>query len=257
MAARTESPGEQRVLQVLAADGTVEREVAWTEGEFEIGRLGSDLACPEDSGLAEHQIHLTWKEGRATIRDSGGGSGVWLRVDGQEGRLLRSGDQVWVGMQILVLKKQEAGWRVQHHGPDGRLRGTHPVPPRGLFIGRTSDLVLDAGDPHLSRRHAQLVPEGDAIRLYDRSAHNGTFLKLSEPTPLPDAGEFRAGRQRFRFCCERMDSPEGDLRAGVADAGKGTGTGISEPDSSTGTLKRRDSGEEGGREVLQDEGARR
>jgi ferredoxin len=116
--------------------------------------------------------------------------------------LLRSGDQVWLGAQILVVHRrkneQEMQWEIRHHGPDGLLLKSYPVPGGGLFIGRNSDLILDAGDFRLSRRHAQLVPEGDGLRLYDRGAHNGTHLKLSAEETLADAGEFTISANRFR-----------------------------------------------------------
>jgi len=52
-----------------------------------------------------------------------------------------------------------------------------PSPPYGLTIGRssTNDVVL-ADDMLVSRRHAQLMPEGDQYTLYDRDSINGVFV---------------------------------------------------------------------------------
>jgi ferredoxin len=140
-----------------------------------------------------------------------------LRVDGIEGRLLRSGDQLWLGVQILVLRRDDEGWQIRHHGPDGLLRETHPVPADGLFIGRGSDLVLDLEDSRLSRRHAQLVPEGDDLRLYDRGAHNGTYLKLVNSGPLVDGDEFRLGANRFRYVERQLAELEQPAPEGASD----------------------------------------
>ena len=238
MQSEAESAGERRWLQVLAADGTVEREVEWDSEAFEIGRKGSDLECPEDSEMADGQVRLSWKGDRASLRDLGGGSGVWLRVMERDGRPLQPGDQVWVGAQILVFRRDGKGWEIRHHGPDGRLRGTHRVPAAGLFVGRASDLVLDPKDAHLSRRHAQLVPEGDALRLYDRSAHNGTYLKLASSTELSDGNEFRVARHRFRYRQRSSAAPFGDERSLDARTGnpveRQAASAISEPEVGSG-----------------------
>ncbi len=190
------------VLQLLTRDESVAREVILEQGELEIGRVGDGFACPDDTAMADRHARLSFVGNKITIADSGKGSGVWLRIKGSAGRLLRSGDQVWLGAQILIFQRQEeaAGvrWEIHHHGPDGQRLESYRVPARGLFVGRDSDLILDAEDLRLSRRHAQLMPEGDGLRLYDRGAHNGTYLKLSEMETLTPGGEFRLSANRFR-----------------------------------------------------------
>jgi ferredoxin len=198
----TDSNAAEHVLQLLTRDGSVAREVILEEGELEIGRVGDGFTCPDDEAMADRHARLNLIDGKVTVVGSGKGSGVWLRIKGNEGRLLRSGDQVWLGAQILVVHRskneQETQWKIRHHGPDGLLLKSYPVPGGGLFVGRNSDLILDADDFRLSRRHAQLVPEGDRLRLYDRGAHNGTHLKLSAEETLADAGEFTVSANRFR-----------------------------------------------------------
>lgn len=61
----------------------------------------------------------------------------------------------------------------------GALAGrtfTLEPPPRGLLIGRSADndIVVDA--PMVSRRHAQVMIEGNEVVLYDRDSTNGTWL---------------------------------------------------------------------------------
>lgn len=43
------------------------------------------------------------------------------------------------------------------------------------------------------------MPEGDGLRLYDRGAHNGTYVKLVAAEPLSDGDEFRLANSRFRY----------------------------------------------------------
>jgi len=215
----TRSSSVEHVLQLLTPDGSVAKEVVLEDGELEIGRVGSGFTCPDDRAMADRHARLSLTRGRVVVADSGDGSGVWLRIQGSEGRLLRPRDQVWLGAQILVLHRKANGreteWEIRHHGPDGRLLQTYRVPARGLFVGRGSDLVLDEEDFRLSRRHAQLVPEGDELRLYDRGAHNGTYLKLSGDESLGHAGEFRVSANRFRV----VERGHGDPKDFSTDTG--------------------------------------
>jgi ferredoxin/pSer/pThr/pTyr-binding forkhead associated (FHA) protein len=194
----TDLSREAWFLQSLATDGSVEREVAVGDGVLEIGRRGEGFACPDDAQMADRHARLGAGEAGLSIEDLGAGSGVWIRVRGADGRPLANNDQVWLGAQILVIREGLEGWQINHHGPDGRLSANHAIPPTGLFIGRTSELVLDAADGQLSRRHAQIVMTEGRPTLFDRGAHNGTYFRLSRPEPLEDGAEFRIATGRFR-----------------------------------------------------------
>jgi len=211
----SESPGVEIVLQRLTADGAVAKEVVLEQGGFGIGRVGDGFPCPDDSAMADHHARIQLNQGKVVVGDSGEGSGVWLRIQGLEGRLLQGRDQIWLGGQILVMDHKGAEWKIRHHGPDGRLLKSYGVPVAGLLIGRKSDLVLDAEDARLSRRHAQLVPEGGELRLYDRGARNGTYLKLTTDEELADGDEFRLSANLFRL-----------VARGGLDAGDGSQTSV-------------------------------
>ena len=191
-------------IELLASEGAVERVYELPEeGGCEIGREGSGISFAGDALMAARHASLVVNEGSVSLEDLGAGSGVWLRLRGAEGRLLEDGDQLWLGAQLLLVRRSEDDWQICHHGADGRLRERHPVPLEGVFIGRTSALVLDPADGQLSRRHAQIVREGASLRFYDRGAHNGSYLKIRGPETLSDADEFRVGAQRFRFAVQQ------------------------------------------------------
>ncbi len=196
-------------LQDLGADSEVLREGVVPEDGLEIGRTAMGMGCPDDPQMSATHARLFLREGKAFVEEMGATTGVWLRVPSGDGCVLRGDDQVWLGAQILLIRKREDGWELRHHGPDGRLREKYLVPEVGLFLGRTSDLVLDKEDSRLSRRHAQIVREGDALRVYDRGAHSGTYLKLVEPVALRDGDEFRIATHRFRVAAipERVAEP--------------------------------------------------
>ena len=191
-------------IELLASEGAVERVYELPEeGGCEIGREGSGISFAGDALMAARHASLVMNESSVSLEDLGAGSGVWLRLRGAEGRLLEDGDQLWLGAQLLLVRRSEDDWQICHHGADGRLRERHPVPLEGVFIGRTSALVLDPADGQLSRRHAQIVREGASLRFYDRGAHNGSYLKIRGPETLSDADEFRVGAQRFRFAVQQ------------------------------------------------------
>lgn len=230
-----ESHDVVHVVQLLTREGAVAKEAALEKGEVIIGRAGTGLACPDDKEMADRHAQVNLIEGRVVVHDSSNGSGIWLRIQGSEGRLLRERDQVWLGAQILIMRRDESGWQISHHGSDGRLLESHRVPATGLFIGRTSDLVLDEKDSKLSRRHAQLVVEGKDLRLYDRGAHNGTYLKLTVDEKLGHADEFRVSANRFRIVASDRGHRHGSATAGgisaapIASGGTRRGGGKTAP----------------------------
>ena len=197
----TDCPGS---IELLSPEGGVECTYPLAHGGCEIGREGSGIQCADDPLMAPRHASLVVGEESVVLADLGEGSGVWLRLRGAEGRLLEESDQLWLGAQLLLVRRVEDDWQIRHHGPDGRLRERHSVPAGGVFIGRTSDLVLDPEDGQLSRRHAQIVREGDCLRFYDRGAHNGSYLRITGSESLSDGDEFRAGGQRFRFVAKPL-----------------------------------------------------
>ena len=184
-------------LALVRPDGAVVREHDFGT-RCEIGRRDVDVVFPDDAAMADRHAAVSVEGDRVVVEDHGDGSGVWQRLVGPDGRLVCEGDQLWLGAQILVVESAEDGWRLAHHGSDGGWRGRHPIPAEGAMIGRDSAIVLDAEDGQLSRRHAQVVPETHGLRVYDRGARNGTFLRLTGRAELKEGDEFRAGSQRFR-----------------------------------------------------------
>lgn len=190
----------------LAPDGSsarsatlLEAEAGAGDGGLELGRSAQGLAYPDDDQMADRQARLVCSGTHVALEDLGEGSGVWLRIVGSEGRALADGDQVWLGAQILVFRGFGTSWVIRHHGPDGRLRDSHPVPPQGFFLGRGSELVLDPDDAQLSRRHAQVAFVDGELRYFDRGAQNGSFVRLRAAENVGHRAEFRIATRRFRL----------------------------------------------------------
>ncbi|MCU1246422.1 MAG: hypothetical protein JWN02_2332 [Acidobacteria bacterium] len=74
------------------------------------------------------------------------------------------------------------------------------IPPAGLVVGREGHVrVLDE---YLSRRHFEVVPEGDgSVRVRDLGSRNGTFLNAqpAQNAAVQAGDEISAGINRFRI----------------------------------------------------------
>lgn len=53
---------------------------------------------------------------------------------------------------------------------------TRSLPPGSTVLGRHEACGLILGHPQVSRRHAELLVDGDAVRVRDLGSHNGTWL---------------------------------------------------------------------------------
>jgi len=98
---------------------------------------------------------------------------------------------------VARLPRLDPGWYLAvHDGDDLAVVG---LPQGSLHIGRSPANQLSFDDPTVSRRHAIVVREGDAVRVLDDRSRNGVLLN---GRPVADAvlrhgDELLIGRQRL------------------------------------------------------------
>ena len=115
----------------------------------------------------------------------------------------------------------EAGtWMLESSAGNGDALQRTPILPLPFRVGRKSDLELVLTSPHVSKAHAEIYSDGEALRVRDLGSRNGTFLNRQ---PVSDAALHRGDILHF-----------GDLEFRIA----GEDTAGSERDD-TGTLIRR------------------
>ena len=94
------------------------------------------------------------------------------------------------------------------HGPalvvrsgGGRAGETFQVEGERTTIGRSPDCEIFLDDVTVSRRHATLARNGDAVTLEDQGSLNGTFVnrRRVESAPLADGDEIQIGKYRLTF----------------------------------------------------------
>ena len=69
------------------------------------------------------------------------------------------------------------------------------------LIGRSPECAIFLDDVTVSRRHAELVRDGDAFTITDLGSLNGTFVnkKRIESAQLADDDELQIGKYRLTF----------------------------------------------------------
>lgn len=192
---------EEMGAQIVALnpDGSVEETFPSSKDVITIGRKGADVDFPDDVYMADRHATIGKKGDDFWLEDSGTGSGVWLRAQGVDGRPVGEGDAIWIGSQILVVGQKDGRWAIAHHNADGAYVATYPIGDRGTFVGRRAEVTLDPGDLSLSRRHAQIRPDGAGIAVFDLGSTNGTYVKIAAPAKLKSGDEFRVASKRLRF----------------------------------------------------------
>jgi FHA domain/zinc-ribbon domain len=84
----------------------------------------------------------------------------------------------------------------------GGMAGQSFQPPEGrTLIGRSPECAIFLDDVTVSRRHAELVREGDAITIRDLGSLNGTYVNRQriESKTLEEDDEVQIGKYRLTF----------------------------------------------------------
>lgn len=169
-------------------------------GIVSIGRVGTDVALENDTMLSERHASVTADERGFFLRDDGSVTGTFLQL--KEGRKVevKANDLLRVGHQFVEFAIDAGRASLIHYDATGREIARHPLPEKTIVLGREApDIVLDAQDKTLSRRHLAISVEKGTILVKDLKSVNGTFLQVRGAYPLQDGDEFRVGQQRFVF----------------------------------------------------------
>jgi EAL domain-containing protein (putative c-di-GMP-specific phosphodiesterase class I) len=119
-------------------------------------------------------------------------------------------------------RAQEA-WQLESCAGDGGQLQRTPIRPVPFRVGRAPRLDLVLPSPHVSKSHAEIYSDGEALRVRDLGSRNGTFLNRQ---PVADAALHHGdvlhfGDLEFRIAGE---SPNEDESADTLRTGIHTGT---------------------------------
>ncbi len=78
---------------------------------------------------------------------------------------------------------------------------THSLPARPVVIGRSKDCDIRVADPNVSRRHAEVRPDGDGYTVVDLDSTNGIEVdgKRVKELELQDGARFTLGSTEISF----------------------------------------------------------
>jgi EAL domain-containing protein (putative c-di-GMP-specific phosphodiesterase class I) len=115
---------------------------------------------------------------------------------------------------------QTGTWMLESRTGDGDALQRAPIQPLPFRVGRAAELELVLASPYVSKTHAEIYSDGEALRVRDLGSHNGTFLNRQ---PVSDAALHHGDVLHF-----------GDREFRI-----GGGDGSRSVDDDTGTLIRR------------------
>jgi serine phosphatase RsbU (regulator of sigma subunit) len=104
-----------------------------------------------------------------------------------------------------------------------------PLQGGSVSIGRASDCTIPIKDRYLSRKHAEIIPVGEAWMLKDLGSANGTYLngsRVERDEPLRTGDRIRLGDTEIVF---ETSGSSTDRFFAVPDQGQGTNPTISIP----------------------------
>jgi hypothetical protein len=92
------------------------------------------------------------------------------------------------------------------------------IPIGEFVIGRTPECQLSIEDPLVSRKHALLLVQRDAVFLHDLGSRNGVFVngkRVTEPVALQDGDQVKVGDQQMTLqgiAAHRSSTPPSSSR---------------------------------------------
>jgi pSer/pThr/pTyr-binding forkhead associated (FHA) protein len=176
------------------------------------GRVEGDIQIQEDSTVSPRHASFAVQGERVTVEDLGSVNGVFLRI--RSPCRLAVGEEIRLGRQLLRLEPLPRADGEQHSwgGADpgcrvrlaqlldgGGLGEIHPLQEGENVIGREDGTVVFAGDRYLSARHARIDLTGEVATVSDLGSSNGTFRKITGPTPIAPGDQLLIGAQLLKL----------------------------------------------------------
>jgi hypothetical protein len=148
----------------------------------------SHVYCPECGFQSPATATYCSRCGALLARDTGGETTMSLDLE-IEGEDAEAGSGALRGPALVVRSGGGIAGQTFHPG-DGQT-----------LIGRSPECDIFLDDVTVSRRHAELVKEGDTFTIRDLGSLNGTYVnrRRIESTVLEDDDELQIGKYRLTF----------------------------------------------------------
>jgi hypothetical protein len=186
-----------------------------------VGRAGADIAFDEDRFLARQHARIERSgDGIVKIDPLDTLNGVFRKADAPVE--LVDGLTILVGREVLRYERVDPEEIKVHplvrHGvalfgspprepwgrlvqliPSGGYRDVRHLVGEEVVLGREEGDLLFRDDAFMSRRHAAVTWDGKRAQITDLGSSNGTFVRITGPTPLRHGDHVRLGDQLLRI----------------------------------------------------------
>lgn len=185
-----------------------------------VGRAGADIAFEDDRFLARQHARIERMGDGVKVQSLDALNGVFKKADLPVD--LVDGMTILVGREVLRFENVDPEETKVHplirHGV--ALFGSPPREPWGRFVqiipsggwrdvrhlagdevvlGREEGDIVYRDDAFMSRRHAAVTWDGKKAQITDLGSSNGTFVRITGPTPIKHGDHVRMGDQLLRI----------------------------------------------------------
>ncbi|MGE5184233.1 MAG: FHA domain-containing protein [Acidobacteriota bacterium] len=202
-------------------DGSDGQRFSLTSEDTIVGRAGADIAFDEDRFLARQHARIArGSDGNVTVHPIDTVNGVFRKTT--EPTELVDGAIILLGREVLrferVAPEERTAAPLVRHGvalfgspprepwgrllqllPSGGQRDVRHLAGEEVVLGREEGDIVFRDDAFMSRRHAALTWDGKRALLTDLGSSNGTFVRVTQPTPIKHGDHVRMGDQLLRI----------------------------------------------------------
>jgi hypothetical protein len=149
----------------------------------------SHVYCPECGFRSPESANYCSKCGALLVKDAQGETTLSLALDEVGEEVAAALDETIRGPALVVRM-------------GGGRTGESFVPTKEqTLIGRSPDCDIFLDDVTVSRRHAELLRDGERFTIHDLGSLNGTFVnrRRIESAELADGDEVQIGKYRMTF----------------------------------------------------------
>jgi pSer/pThr/pTyr-binding forkhead associated (FHA) protein len=210
-----EAPAQRARLVLIQPDGSEGEAFPLIAGQTLIGRATGGIFA-SDAYLSPEHAEFRFEGDQLVVKDMESLNGVYIRIDPEVPIELFDGSVFRVGQEILRFEApmapdpapdgtQHAG--SPHRGFVGRVSlligrdatgNSFPIPPHGIHLGRERGDILFPEDGYVSGLHCRIHSEVGHVFLTDVGSSNGTFVRVSNESFVPQGTFVLMGQQLFR-----------------------------------------------------------
>ena len=208
-------PGRGLRLSAIRTDGAPGAAYPLRPPKSVCGRTEGDIQLTDNPTVSPRHACFTMQGDRVTVEDLGSVNGTFLRI--RSSHRLGAGEEFRLGRQLLRLEPlprpspdgaeyrpwggADPGFRMRLAQllEGGGLGEIHPLRDGENVIGREEGEVVFPGDRYVSARHARVNLAGDVFTVTDLGSSNGTFRRISGPTPIAPGDQLLIGAQLLKL----------------------------------------------------------